>query len=168
MEDSIAKVKVKVGSIELEYEGAASFLGDGLNDLLEHVAGISKTVPIVQANVATSEIAPIQQAAEAPTQKLNLSTASIAARLGVSTGPDLAICAMAHLELVKGATSYDRKTIVAEMRTAGSYFNASMSSNSSATMASLVKNKKANEVSTGKFCLHATERKRVESSLAGD
>lgn len=162
-----AKIRVKVGSIELEYEGAPEFLGDGLNQLLEHVATISRAVPAEDSQghaPSSPENTATEPANESP--QLQLSTASIAARLGVKSGPELAIAAMAHLEMVKHLQSYSRKEILDEMKTASAYYKKNMSGNHSANVSNLVKSGRVNEVGSGKFCLSATERSKIEAALA--
>lgn len=39
------KISVKVGTIEVEYEGEASFLTHGLNDLLSNLSNIQAATP---------------------------------------------------------------------------------------------------------------------------
>jgi hypothetical protein len=159
----VAKVKIKVGVLELEYEGDSSFLKNGLNDLIEHVANISTSIPAIIAETTEEKIA---ASSNEGTLAISLSTGSIAARIPSNTGPELAICAMVHLELVKGKQTYGRKDILDEMKTAKAYYKQSMSKNHSAGVAGLVKAKKANEVSTGEFCLSASERIKLEAALA--
>jgi hypothetical protein len=43
--DSGAKIRIKVGSMEVEYEGEPSFLKDGLESLLAKMADLSTQVP---------------------------------------------------------------------------------------------------------------------------
>lgn len=167
MSESDAKIKVKVGDIEVEYEGDPGFLENGLNDLIGNLAEIHKTLP-AKAKVATAAAASEGGESHVPQvqSQITLGTASIAARTSAKTGPDLAICAMAHLELAKGATSYPRKDILAEMKNATGYYTNSIGSNIGKSITTLLKAKRINEVGTGQFCLSATERKELETSLA--
>lgn len=166
---STAKVRIRVGVIELEYEGSPEFLGEGLAGLIQQVAELSRSSPLVELpqQSAVAEQSSAEQSIVGPLP-LTLSTSSIAARMDAKTGPDLILCAMAHLELVKGLTSYERKTILDEMRSASGYFTTNMSGNCSSYVANLVKAKKVNEISTGKFCLSASERKKIEAAIANE
>ena len=166
-----AKIRIKIGLVEVDYEGDPAFLKDGLNDLIQSVSEIHSSLPQQASQVAQ------QAAASDPTPQpvpitsavaLGLSTKSIAARMEAKSGPELAICAMAHLELVKNLDSYERKSILDEMKTATGYYNGNMSGNNAANIASLVKSKRVTEVGTGRFCLSASERKKVEAAIADD
>lgn len=166
---SEAKIKIKVGDIEVKYEGDPEYLESGLKDLIGNLADIHNTLPtkakvvsVAAANEGGENHAP------QPHNQIMLGTASIAARTDARTGPDLAICAMAHLELAKGATSYTRKDILAEMKNATGYYSNSMGSNIGQSMTTLLKAKRMNEVGSGQFCLSATEKKKLETSLAND
>jgi hypothetical protein len=168
MNQSPAKIKITVGTIEVEYEGDPSYLSEGLTDLIKNVAELHKDLPV--SNGVGLESSKSQVAVSAPSvdggSSIQLTTASIAARMDAKTGPELAICAMAHLELVKGLQSYERKAILDEMKTAPSYYKSSMSGNHSSNLSSLVKGQRVNEVGTGKYCLSASERKKIEAALA--
>ena len=166
-----AKIRIKMGSIEVDYEGDPSFLKDGLNNLIQRVSDIQNSLPQPAQHSASApaSVEPVLAAATPPSPSgLGLSTKSIAARMDANSGPELAICAMAHLELVKGLDSYDRKSILDEMKTATGYYNSNMSGNNAANVSSLVKNKRVTEVGTGRFCLSASERKKVEAAIADD
>lgn len=166
-----AKIRIKIGSIEVDYEGDPSFLKDGLNELIQSVSDIHSSLPQSSPSVPEAVVRePANPASSSivPQPSLGLSTKSIAARMDAKSGPELAICAMAHLELVKGLDSYERKNILDEMKTATGYYNSNMSGNNAANIASLVKNKRVTEVGTGRFCLSATERKKVEAAIAED
>lgn len=164
---SIAKIRVKLGSLELDYEGDPNFLSDGLTDLLEKVANLSSQIPTFEAQ-APDERPAVNPSDQTPTVQpvIKLTTASIGARMRPKSGPELAICAMAHLELVKGLQTYDKKELLAQMKNAPSFYKQSMSSNHSQNMGALVKSKRVNEVGAGKLCLDAAERQKVEAALA--
>lgn len=166
-----AKIRIKVGNIEVDYEGDPSFLKDGLNELIQSVSDIHNSLPQTPSPSvdAPTSVEPAPPAANpSASTGLGLSTRSIAARMNAENGPELAICAMAHLELVKGLESYERKSILDEMKSATGYYNNNMSRNNAANIASLLKNKRVTEVGSGKFCLSATERKKVEAAIADD
>lgn len=168
MTGSEAKIRIKVGSIEIDYEGDPSFLKDGLNDLIQSVSDIHSTLPksSVPPEQAFEPVEPVKSATTTPV--LGLSTKSIAGRMAAQSGPELAICAMAHLELVKGLDSYNRRSILDEMKTATGYYKNSMGGNNAQNISSLVKNKRVTEVGKDKFCLGVTERKKVEAAIAED
>lgn len=165
-----AKIRIKIGSIEVDYEGDPSFLKDGLNDLIQSVSDIHSSLPQSPSSAAAS-VAPetvIPAVVPSAQPSLGLSTKSIAARMDAKTGPELAICAMAHLELVKNLDSYERQSILNEMKTATGYYKSSMSGNNVKNVDSLVKAKRVTEAGSGKYCLSASERKKVEAAIADE
>jgi hypothetical protein len=79
------------------------------------------------------------ETSSSPDGGYNFSTTTIGAKLGVKTGSDLVVCAMAHLEFVQRKTSSSRAQILAEMRNAKSYFKQTMASNLSGSIDALLK-----------------------------
>ena len=164
MTTDAAKIRLKLGQIEIEYEGRDSFLKDDLFNFVE------RCLSLYEKNKTLIESEPPAPAAQAPTQKLgsiDYSTNTIAAHLGVSTGPDLAIAAAAHLMMVKGQDKFTRKDINDEMKQATTYYKSSMSSNLTKSLDTLVKAKRLNQVSKDVYALSASEVKTLEPKLAG-
>lgn len=166
----IAKIKLRVGSMELEYEGEPSFLTGGIEALLVTMGTLAEKIPgeptpeaeaIKRVPQATSE-----ENGASSTGKFSFSTNTIAAHLEAKTGPDLAICAIAQLELVQGKSSSTRSDILAEMKSATSYYSETIRSNLSATLSNLTRSKRINQVGKDTYALSATERKQLEAKLA--
>lgn len=166
MSGSPAKIRVKVGSIELDYEGESSFITDGLGSLLLEVSELSNGLNEGSQNGPSASMTSVSQ--DPATSKTSLSTASIAARMNAKSGPDLAVCAMAHLELAKGQANNKRADILDEMKTASGYYKSSMSGNNASNLAGLVKAQKVNLIGSNAYCLSAAERKKVEQAIAAD
>ena len=118
------KISVKVGTIEVEYEGEASFLTHGLNDLLLNLSNILAATPqfITKSQLEnTNEIIIDQKAHETCSNNFpQMSTSNIAARLPAKSAKDLVLCAMATLQLVKKQEKQKRQYILTEMQTATS------------------------------------------------
>lgn len=163
-----AKVRIKVGSMELEYEGDPSFLDGGIEALLVSMGDLASRAPDEPAETPTAPLAPVigNGNSPAPSGSFNFSTNTIAAHLNAKTGPELAICALAQLELVQGKSSSNRAEILAEMKNATTYYNTNMSSNHSKNLSSLTKAKRINQVGKDTYSLSASERKRVEAKVA--
>jgi hypothetical protein len=168
MGDSEAKIKIKVGAIEVDYEGDPAFLTSGLNELIKNVAEIHKEIPESRAvaQLAQKENGSKPLEHENGSSSITLTTSTIASRRDANSGPELAICAMAHLELVKGLAKCDRKSILEEMKSAGAYYKGTFSNNLSSNLSSLVKSKRINEVGSGIYCLTAGEKKKIEAAIA--
>lgn len=161
--DSGAKIRIKVGLMEVEYEGDASFLKDGLEDLLSRMADISTKVPAEPEQIVA---APNGGDPSAKSNGYDFSTSTIAAHLEAKTATELAICALAKLELVDGKTGAKRAEIHEEMKSATAYYNKNMSTNLSKSLATLTKNKRINHGANGCYSLSADERKSIEAKIA--
>lgn len=167
----MAKIRLKVGSMELEYEGDPSFLTGGIEALLMTMGSLVCKMP--------NEPLPTELAVEVPptigsgsgvtptdNRQFTISTNTIAANLLAKSGSDLVICAMAHLELVQGKMSSGRAEILAEMKNAKQYYKQSMSKNLSKSFATLLGAKRINEGAKDSYALTASERKQIEAKLA--
>lgn len=161
-----AKIKLKVGSIELEYEGDPAFLKEGLESLLVTMTDLAKVAPAEEASDAPLDFSNGNGGSNGATGALNLSTNTIAARIGAKKAPEVLLCALAQLELVQGKTESSRAEILAEMKKATSYYNANMTKNMTFNLESVVKAKKVNELGSDKYALSASERKSFEDKLA--
>ncbi len=163
MGDENARIRLKLGAFEVEYEGQKDFLEDGLINLAEKALALYKdnrgTIP--QENAGN-----IGAGATTPPGALDHSTNTIAAHLNASTGPDLIIAAAAHLVLVKGQEKFSRKDINDEMKEATTYYKSSISSNLSKSLDTLVKAKRLNQMAKGVYALAASEKKSLEEKLA--
>lgn len=160
-----AKIRLKIGAIEIDYEGRASFLKDDLINLLgkvvafyaDHKSAIPTSEPIEQVQAAKPRGVPID---------LDQSTNTIAARLGGTSGSDLVIAAAAYLTFVKKQDTFTRAEVLAEMKAVTTYYTKFMSTNFSKMLSSLVKVKRLNQVASGSYALSAAERTAVEAKLA--
>jgi hypothetical protein len=153
-----SKIRIKLGPIEVEYEGSEAFLKQELPALIKTVTELSKSAEVVireEDNSSGSNAANIQ-----------LSTSTIAAKLLCSSGPDLITAAAAHLTLVKKNKTFSRQQILDEMKTATGYFKPTYRDNLSSSLQRLLKNDILNEPSTGIYSLTESERKKLESQFA--
>lgn len=169
----VSKVKVKVGSMELEYEGDPEFLTSGIETLLEAMKGLASKAPAETApppasaamlQPASSNIGAIPTLAQGGA--VSFSTNTIAAHLDAKSGPELIICALAHLELVQGKSSSTRNEILTEMKGATTYYNGNMSSNMSKNLGNLTKAKRINQIAKDTYALSASERRQLEAKVA--
>lgn len=158
-----AKIRIKVGMIELDYEGDPSFLKDGLENLLDTMGKLSTHVP--------SEIQTVSSKVDivAPPSSLNsfdFSTTTIAAHLAAKTGPELTVCALGKIELVDGKKDAKRAEILKEMQSATGYYSATMSKNLTPTLNGLIKSKRFHLGAKDTYSLSSTERKLIEGKIA--
>lgn len=157
-----SKIKIRLGEIEVEYEGSESFLKKELPELIRTVSELYQTANIGAADEGGGDA---DKGGGASAGKIQLSTNSIATKLSVTSGPDLAVAAAAHLTLVKGTAVFSRQDLLKEMKTATSFYKGSYSNNLSTTLKGLLKSK-FNEPSTGKFALTAKAKEELRSTLA--
>ena len=166
------KISVKVGTIEVEYEGEASFLTHGLNDLLSNLSNIQAVTPqfITKSQLEnTNEIIIDQKTDETRSNNFpQMSTSNIAAWLPAKSAKDLVLCAMANLQLVKKQEKQRRENILSEMKTATPYYKKTMASNLTQTFSSLLKSKEINEIGKDEYSLTAATVKKFEAILADD
>lgn len=166
----VARIKLKVGSMELEYEGDPRFLAGGIEALLETMGDLAHRVPDAPPTPTpiSSEppMTPNGNGTLPQVSRFEFSTNTIAAHLEAKTGPELIICAMARLELGQEKKSSSRNEILAEMKSATTYYNENMRSNMSRHLSRLTRNKRINQIAKDTYALSATERKDLEVKIA--
>ncbi len=97
-----SKIRIKLGPIEVEYEGSESFLKQELPAFIKTVTELSKSVAVVTD----------RDEGKLDAEKLQLSTTSIATKISCSSGPDLVLASAAHLTLVKKTEVFSRKQLL--------------------------------------------------------
>ncbi len=168
-----SKIRIKLGEIEVDYEGSEEFLKNELPGLLSALADLRRASSDTnnsrsadnQANPNATQTA--AQSSTTPTGELpTLTTGSIAARLQVSSGPDLAIAAAARFNLIAKRDTFTRQELLTEMKTASAYYKTSMSDNLTKHIRSLVKQDKLVESAKNVFSLSAATQSEVAAKLA--
>jgi len=154
-----SKIRIKIGPIEVEYEGSQDFMKKELLDLIRTVSDLytSSNLDREQKEGGAE--------GQGQGQGIQMSTSAIAAKLSCKSGTDLAIAAAAHLTLVKKTKVFSRKALLKEMQTASSYYKTSYGANLTSTLNSLLKSK-FNEPSSGNYALTATTKEELRSRLA--
>ena len=165
MSDNIVKIRLKFGQSEIDYEGPLSFLQNDFSVFMKEMADFCKNHSIaMDIDLPASSEKALEQISN-ENKKINLSTESIASRLQVKTGPELALAASIRLNLVKGKEEFSRQDILDEMRSAKAYYKKSMGSNMISYVAGLVKNQSLNEISSGIYALNAGKKVEMEKKL---
>ena len=83
-----AKIRLKVGQVELEYEGPEAFLKDGLVGLLDHAIE-SASANVMVAPEPAEQKAPGHMVEAPPGAALDVSARSIASHLSAESGGTL-------------------------------------------------------------------------------
>lgn len=155
-----SKIKIKLGPIEVEYEGSEKFLKEELPELIKTVSELYKT-----SNIKTESTDPsLNPPGKSPS--LKITTGSIAAKIGCKNGPDLIMAACTSLTLVQKTENFTRKQILDEMKKATGFYKSSYNANLSQNLQQLVKDQKIIETSSGYYCLDAKVSIDMEKMLA--
>jgi hypothetical protein len=170
MTNSTSKIRIKIGTMELDYEGDPSFLNGGIEKLLETMGGLAEKAPNIEPalHVPGAQVdAPTSGFAQKTALNgINFTTSTLANYTDAKTGPDLALCAMAYLQISKAEASCSSSMILSEMKTATGYYKSTMSGNNASNLKALAKSKKINEIFAGKYALSNSEIKRFEAVIA--
>jgi hypothetical protein len=158
-----SKIRIRVGQVEVEYEGEHAYLTTGLPKLIESL------IELGDGDAGEDDPAADNADDAAPKAKKSAVTdtvAAVAARLDVKTGPDLVMAAAAQLTFVAGHDTFSRKVLLKAMRSATSYYQQSYRSNLSKILKTLLTGRRLTEPSSGMFALTAHERKQLEAKLS--
>lgn len=158
-----ARVHIKIAEYEIEYEGDDTFAREGaLTLLLEAIEKAqSNHVPFRDPGGGVrSSMAP------GPVVNSGLTISTIAAHLNPDGTQDLAMCALAKIQLIDGKSQAEKGEIWEEMKGASGYFKASMAKNFPRDLGRMVRGKKINEVGAHVYSLTASSAKELEATLA--
>lgn len=165
MGNETAKIRLKIGQLEVEYEGAASFLQDDLLNLMKKLVGFQKehkaAIPADPPPIKTDGAGSSSSAGA-----LDHSTSTIATIFGAKSGPDLIIAASACFTLVQGKDRFMRKELLGEMQTAASFYKATYNNNLSKYLDRLVKSDRLRLVADNTYAVSAKEKRALEAKLA--
>ncbi|WP_240230123.1 hypothetical protein [Devosia lacusdianchii] len=165
-----SKLKIKMGHVEFEYEGDAQFDADAIKDLFSHLESLVGITPAAAFNTLSNSASTTAagSAGDAALTTLNMAVGTIAARLSVSSGPDLVIAAAAYLQIGQGMASFKRADLLSAMQSATAYYKASMGGNLTAALKSLVGSKRLNELTGSAYSLTAAEQTSLRSRLEAE
>lgn len=95
-----------------------------------------------------------------------LTVSTIAAHLKPDGTQDLAMCALAKLQLIDGNAQAGKSEIWEEMKGASGYFKSTMGRNFPRDLNRMVRGKKINEVASNVYSLTAASANELEAKLA--
>lgn len=159
------KVKIKIGSVEVEFEGSEEFLKSELIKLATSVSELSKesgmvTPPgkIESSNQEKGKIAPEKT-------KIQWSIGYMASKLNCNTCSCLIKAACAHITFVAKQPSFTRKEIHDQMKKAKNHYKVNYSKNLSYYLKTLLDNDELNESVSNTYALTQKCRKELETQL---
>ena len=156
-----SKIKIQIGNVHVDYEGSEEYIKNELPILLENLLSFNVQDPVEEEraeSLPTDMENPIKK-------KIDMTTNTIASKLDAKSGGDLVIAACAHLALVKGADSFSRANILAEMQTASNFYKKTYSNNFSTYLGVHVKSGKLLETAKDVYALDSKTLKELEKSL---
>jgi hypothetical protein len=156
-------IKIRIGSLEVEYDGDQKFIESGLLALIAELKDAVPAVPSVPTGPGSSA-----SNGSGGQGTFGHTTSQIAQIMSVASGPELAVAAAAHLTLVKGQAQLQRSDILKEMRGAPSFYSDGYSGNLTSILNGLVKKKTFNPIGANVFALANSARKEIEDKLAGE
>lgn len=163
-----SKIRIKMGQIEVEYEGSEQFLKKELHELLEAVSKLYHESGEAAGEDETPKEDKVSRKAPAHDGKVKGTTATIAAKLGCKDGAakELLVAAAARLTFIADQEAFTRKELLKEAQSAKAYYRRSVNNNLTNTLARLVKDGDFTETATDTYALTATKSKELESKLA--
>lgn len=160
-----SKIRIKLGAIEVDYEGTETFLKEELPSFLRTVSDLYQNSKEIVSNEGIETNLPLR-AAETSSVKIEMTTSAIATKLSVSSGSQLLLAAAAHLRIVKGFEKFERKLLSEQMRSASSFFKESYIKNLSKSIKTLMREAKLNEPSNGVYALTHIAEQELRNRLA--
>ena len=160
------KFRIKMGAVEIDYEGTEEFLKAELPALLGAVSNLYKQSGLAK-NKATRAGLNDDEESEGTSDQLALSTTSIAAKLKVDSGPDLVLAAAARLGIGMMKATFTRKELLEEMRSATGYFKDTFRKNLTNSLVSLTKDEKLNKQTDNSYALSPSTKDELHKKLAG-
>jgi hypothetical protein len=159
------KVKIRVGEVEIDYEGDATFLKDELLKVCTELGKLNEHAPASRSALHSQHRKTREEHAGGETVSKH-STVTIATLLKAETGPDLVMVAAAYLHFSEGKLEFTRAQILTAMKTAVGYWHENYSGNLTTSLTGLTKTDKLRVVKENTYSLPAKESKRLEAELA--
>jgi hypothetical protein len=130
------KLRIRCGSIELEYEGELAFEKAYVVELLKNVSDLNLGLSEPSVGVRSDGVDE-----GASKNAVHVSGVSdIAQKLDAKTGPELVIASCASLHFTNQKVDFTRKDVTSTMREAKHFFKSSYANNLSTMLQGLVKN----------------------------
>lgn len=163
----VEKVRIKAGPVEFEYEGETAFAIEDVKELFSHIETLFKVPSLreVQEQHANSDANFAGADTKPPGGNQKLHVSSVAAKLGVKSGPDLMLAAAATLQIYDGKDRFTRAELAAVMKEATKFYRTSYTSNLTSYFNTLV-GPKLNQLSENVYSLTASEYQSLEARLA--
>ena len=158
------KIGIKIGNVEINYEGEESFFRDELPKMISSITVLMKDKDLCLPKPEATTSSP-EKNTPGNGRKVDLSVANIAKKIGQKNGPDLVLAAAGYLTFVEGIESFTRGQLWAKMKTAPSLNHASFNNNLTKYINGLVDSGLFIQNAAGKYALSPNGLAKLESAL---
>lgn len=156
-----SRVRLKIGPVEVEYEGDEVPSKEELLELAAAAAHIYTDGGLGRKRRTSKGMAIAGEGL-----RVLGSTASIAERLNCVSGPELVVAAAARLTLVDGEEWFEPTQLLDEMKKATDYYDREYRETLLQDLRGLMKSGKLVEVAENLFALSPTMRRELQQALA--
>lgn len=158
-----SKIRLKIGQMDVKFEGSEEFIK-------EHLAGlVAKVVDQYadhKAEIPDSPTTVADGQQPAATDYADLTTNTIATLSDAKSGGDLVMAAAAFLTIAKGKERMMRSDLLVEMKSAVSFYKETYNKNLTATLNSLAKADRLRVIGKDTYAMSTVERQAQEEILA--
>ncbi|WP_339862833.1 hypothetical protein [Thalassospira alkalitolerans] len=151
-----SKIKIKMGSIEIEYEGSSDFLKQEIFDLVEAVSKLHQVSHDDGLNSLIKGPEYIENLAGVG-EKIEGSCNEIAKKLSAKNGTELIFAASSKLYFVDCKERFTYEEIRSEMNSASNYVNEAMKKNFAQNLKSVVKQDRLKDLGGKTYSLAAAK-----------
>ncbi len=166
------KIRMKIGDVEIEYEGPEDYLRKGITDILAAADALQGKGSFPSEMDEEMETADEEEhddddddSATREKEPLPMSVSSIAKTLRCSTGQDLVVAACASLTLVKQEDVFSREQIRLEMKEARRYYKENYRKSLTKYLRALVRSGVLLEVDESTYSIPAGTLAQLEEML---
>ena len=156
-----SRIRIKMGAVEVEYEGPEEFLKKDLPELL---AAVSQLYTQRRGSEESENNGGDKDVLGG--NGVVGTTATIAGKLGVKSAPELIVAGAAHLTLVANKAEFSRKELLEQIQGASGYYKDSMSKNFTNYLNNRVKAGVLVEPRSGHYALSAAKKTELRKTLA--
>lgn len=161
-----SKLRIKIGEVEIDYEGSEDFLKEELPQLLATAMELHKASETTQSqNHVDEQSSDTMRGGESG---IGLTTGGMAAKLRANSAVALLRCAAGHLTLVKNKIRFSRQDLLSEMKSAAGYYKKTYSNNLTKSINTCLKDGTISEVGTNTYTLSAKAKSELEKNLVDD
>ena len=160
-----ARIRFRVGDLELEYEGPSSYIEGGLIDMFEKVRGYRDLDAESAVQTPKSTIKPEEESVALEVDS-DISLATLIARMGAEKGADVVFMSLAHLVVCQGKSPVARADILQNAKSADGHYKESIRTHLTSYLKKLLNDGRLSQISDGRYTLPESQRQIVRDAIA--